>query len=173
MTTKAKALIAVVLSAFLFGVGWVSQGWRLSGQHAQELAQRDRQALVLAEAIKQAGIAANNAISDADKRAWKGLEDDKKELARLRGCVAAGTCGVRLITKYVRDGPSDSSPGSVGHDTVELDTDVQHRVLDHREAISEDQRKIEYLQDYALQCWRATQLESSGTPTVVISNPSR
>jgi len=157
MTSTAKALIAALVAAFLFGAGWLTNGWRLSGQHAQELAERDRQALNVAEGIKQAGIAANNAISDADKRAWKGLEDDKEELNRLRGCVADRTCGVRLITKYVPTGggASDSSPGSVGHDTIEIDPDVQRRVLDHREAISEDQRKIEYLQNYSEVCWHA------------------
>lgn len=157
MTAKSKLILAAILAGFLFGAGWQVNGWRLDGQHAAELAQRDQQALEVAEAIKQAGIEANNAISTADAKAWKGLEDDKKELGRLRGCVAAGTCGVRLITKYV---PADSGAvapgaGSVGHDTVELDPDVQRRVLDHREAIGEDAAKIDYLQDYAAQCWRA------------------
>ena len=158
MTAKAKLILAAILAVFLFGAGWQVNGWRLDGQHAAELAQRDRQALEVAEAIKQAGIEANNAISAADARAWKGLEDDKKELGRLRGCVADRTCGVRLITKYVPtdSGASDSSPGSVGHDTIEIDPDVQRRVLDHREAIGEDAAKLEYLQGYARQCWRAT-----------------
>ena len=155
--TKALIVLALVAIVFIAGVagGWIVQGWRLSGQHAQDLAKRDRQALEVAEAIKQAGIEANNAISAADARAWKGLEDDKKELSRLRGCVADRTCGVRLITKYVPagGGVSDSSPGSVGHDTIEIDPDVQRRVLDHREAIGEDTAKLEYLQAYAQQCW--------------------
>lgn len=155
--TKAKLIWAALAAAFLFGAGWVAQGWRLSGQHAQELAERDQQALAVAEAIKQAGIEANNAISAADARAWKGLEDDKKELERLRGCVAAGTCGVRLITKYLpTDGrASDSSASSVVHDTVGLEAEVQRRVLDLRGSIEEDRRKIEYLQEYARQCWAA------------------
>lgn len=159
MLDRAKALMAVALLGAAFVLGWLVNGWRLTGQHALELAQRDQEALALAEASKQAGIEANNAISAADARAWKGLEDDKKELGRLRGCVAAGTCGVRLITKYVPTGgrASDSSPGSVGHDTLEIDPDVQRRVLDHREAIGEDAAKIDYLQDYAVQCWRAMQ----------------
>lgn len=158
--TKAKLIWAALAAAFLFGAGWVVQGWRLSGQHAQELAKRDREALAMAEAVKQIGIETNNTISAADAAAWKGLEDDKKELDRLRGCVAAGTCGVRLITKYVPtdSGGSDSSPGSVGHDTAGLDAEVQRRVLDLREAISADQRKIAYLQSYAVQCWRGSNL---------------
>lgn len=154
-----KALVMFALTAIVFYAGWLVNGWRLDGQHAAELAQRDRQALEVAEAIQQAGIEANNAISAADARAWKGLEDDKKELRRLRGCVADGTCGVRLITKYVPadSGASDSSPGSVGDDATDLSADVQRRVLDHREAIGEDAAKIDYLQDYAAQCWRSTQ----------------
>ena len=151
-----KALVMFALIAIVFYTGWQVNGWRLDGQHAAELAQRDRQALEVAEAIKQAGIEANNAISAADVRAWKGLEDDKKELRRLRGCVADGTCGVHLIAGESGHGPSDPGAGSVGHDTVELDSDVQRRVLDHREAIGEDARKLEYLQAYARQCWRAT-----------------
>ena len=152
---KVWPWLILIVCALGSAGGWVVQGWRLSGQHAQELAARDRQALELAEAIEQAGIEANNAISAADARAWKGLEDDKKELGRLRGCVAAGTCGVRLITKYVPTGGgvSDSSPGSVGDDTLEIDPDVQRRVLDHREAIGEDAAQLEYLQAYAQQCW--------------------
>ncbi|QXW19636.1 lysis protein [Comamonas aquatica] len=158
MLDRTKALISLALVAIVFGAGWAVQGWRLSGQHAQELAKRDRQALEVAEAIKQAGIEANNAISAADARAWKGLEDDKKELGRLRGCVADRTCGVHLITKYVPagGGVSDSSPGSVGHDTIEIDPDVQRRVLDHQESIGEDAAKLEYLQAYAQQCWLVT-----------------
>ena len=164
---STRALVAAVGAALIFGAGWTAKGWRLDGQHATELAQRDRDALALADAIKQAGIAANNAISAADARAWKGLEDDKKELGRLRGCVADRTCGVRLITKYVPTdgGASDSSPSSVGHDTVALDADVQRRVLDHREAIREDAAKLSYLQDYARQCWQATSAGSATSDT--------
>lgn len=156
---SARALVATVGAAFVFGAGWVANGWRLDGQHAAELAQRDRQALSVAEQVMAIGRAANAAISTADAKAWKGLEDDKKELRRLRGCVADGTCGVRLIAAQSGHGPSDPGAGSVGHDTVELNPDVQRRVLDHREAIGEDARKIEYLQAYAAQCWRGTQTE--------------
>ncbi len=84
---KVWPWLILIVCALGSAGGWVVQGWRLSGQHAQELAARDRQALEVAEAIKQAGIEANNAISAADARAWKGLENDKKELGRLRGCV--------------------------------------------------------------------------------------
>lgn len=148
-----KALAVLALIAIVFYAGWLVNGWRLDGQHAAELAQRDRQALEVAEQVMAIGRAANAAISTADAKAWKGLEDDKKELRRLRSCVADGTCGVRLIPAQSGHGSSAPGAGSVGHDTVELDPDVQRRVLDHREAIGEDAAKLEYLQDYARQCW--------------------
>jgi hypothetical protein len=159
MLDKAKLLGIALGAALAFGAGWQVNGWRLDGQHAAELAQRDQQALAVAEQVMAIGRAANAAISTADAKAWKGLEDDKKELRRLRGCVADGTCGVRLIAKYVPadSGAGDPGAGSVGHDTIEIDPDVQRRVLDHREAIGEDAAKIDYLQDYAVQCWRSTQ----------------
>ena len=152
---SARALAAAVGTALVFGAGWVANGWRLDGQHVAELAQRDRHALAVAEQVMAIGRAANAAISTADAKAWKGLEDDKKELRRLRGCVADGTCGVRLIAGEGRHRPSDPGASSLGHDTFELDPDVQRRVLDHREAIGEDARKLEYLRAYAEQCWRA------------------
>ena len=155
MLDKAKLLGIALGAALAFGTGWLVNGWRLDGQHAAELAQRDRQALAVAEQVMAIGRAANAAISTADAKAWKGLEDDKKELRRLRGCVADGTCGVRLIAGESGHGPSDPGAGSVGHDTVELDPDVQRRVLDHREAIGEDVKKLEYLQTYAEQCWQS------------------
>ena len=39
----------------------------------------------------------------------------------------------------------------LGDDTVELDSDVQRRALDHREAIA----KLSFLQAYARQCFKA------------------
>ena len=156
MLDKAKLLALATGAVLAFGGGWLVNGWRLQGQHSAEMARRDQQNLVVAEQVMAIGREANAAISTADAKAWKGLEDEKKELRRLRGCVADGTCGVRLITADSDKGSRDPGTSSMGHDTVELDPDVQRRVLVHREAIGEDARKLEYLQAYALQCWRAT-----------------
>lgn len=164
MSDRIKTLTVLALLAIAFAGGWLVQGWRMSSQIADLKREHSEQALAMADAAKQIGIKANAAISEADRRAWKGLENDKAELRRLRGCVADGTCGVQLITKYV-DRPigtgGDSSTSSVGHDTVALDPDVQRRVLDLREAIDEDRRKIEYLQDYAREVWEALQKASA------------
>ncbi len=158
---KTQAIAAAVGAGLIFGAGWAANGWRLSDQHSAELAERDRQELVVAQQVMEIGRKANNAISQADTKAWKGLEDDKKELRRLRGCVADGTCGVRLITAEGSHGPGNPGSSRVGHDTVALDSDVQRRVLDHREAIGEDDAKLKYLQDYATQCLGATQVRSA------------
>lgn len=135
--------------------GWVTNGWRLSAQHSAELAERDRKDLTIAQQVMEIGRQANSAISQADTKAWKELEDDKKELRRLRGCVADGTCGVRLITAEGSHGTGNPGSTSVGHDTAALDADVQRRVLDHREAIGEDAAKLSFLQAYARQCFKA------------------
>ena len=155
MLDRTKALIVLALVAIVFWAGWAANGRRLSDQHSAELAERDRKDLTIAQQVMEIGRQANNAISQADTKAWKGLEDDKKELRRLRGCVADGTCGVRLITAEGRGGTSDPGSSSVGHDTVALDSDLQRRVLDHREAIGEDDSKINFLQAYAMQCWQS------------------
>lgn len=155
MLDRTKPLIVLALVAIVFGAGWAVQGWRLSGQHAQELAKRDRQLLDMAEASKQIGIEANKAISAAATKAWKGLEDDRKELNRLRGCVADGTCGVRIITAPGSGFDSTASAGGLGNDTIDLSADLQRRILDLRESIGQDAAKIEYLQSYALQCLKA------------------
>lgn len=156
---STRTLVLVVGGALMFGAGWAANGWRLFAQHAEEQALRDRQSLTVAQQVMEIGRQANHAISAADTAAWKGLEDDKKELGRLRSCVAAGTCGVRLITKYVPadNGDRASSSSSLGNDTAPLNADVQRRVLDHRAAIGEDAAKIDYLQAYATKCWGATQ----------------
>ena len=155
---KTQTIAATVGAALLFGAGWATNGWRLSAQHSDDLAERDRADLTMAQQVMAIGQAANNAISQADTKAWKGLEDDKKELRRLRGCVADGTCGVRLITAEGSHGPGNPGSSNMGNDTVALNSDVQRRVLDHREAIGEDAAKLSYLQELARQCWRATQV---------------
>lgn len=94
-------------------------------------------------------------VSAAATKAWKGLEDDRKELNRLRGCVADGTCGVRIITAPGSGFDSTASAGGLGNDTIDLSADLQRRILDLRESIGQDAAKIEYLQSYALQCLKA------------------
>lgn len=75
---------------------------------------------------------------------------------KVRDCVRAGTCGVRIVTRYVDQSGSARSAGAVtsgvGDDAITLDAGVSERALDLRDAIAEDQAKLEYLQQYADQC---------------------
>lgn len=94
----------------------------------------------------------------SDAKHTKELADEKAETQRLRDCVRAGTCGVRIVTRYV-DQPvdawsADAATGSVGSDAVALDGPVSERVLDLRDSIAEDAAKLGYLQEYAAQCPR-------------------
>lgn len=156
MSNTAKAIAAAVLAAFLFGSGWLVNGWRLTGQHAQELAQRDQQALALAEASKQIGIRANEIIAAADAKGVKGIADAKAETERMRRCIAAGTCGVWIKSSAADGGvPGDSTPSSLGNAASGITGEAVGRVLDLWDAVDADAAKLDYLQTYADQCWRA------------------
>lgn len=71
------------------------------------------------------------------REARKGLEDAKKEPHSLRGCVADGSCGVRLIASESRRGPSIQARAAWAMTPL----NGQRCVLDHREVIGEDVKK--------------------------------
>lgn len=156
MLIQAKALILLGLVAIVFGGGWTVNGWRLSGQHAQELAKRDREALAMAEAVKEIGIRSNEIISQADAKGVKGIQDAKAETARLRKCIADGSCSVRLKT----DNPEQQSASldaasSLGNAASGISPSTAGRVLNLWDAVESDAAKLGYLQAYADTCYRA------------------
>ena len=156
MTAKSKLILAAILAGFLFGAGWQVNGWRLDGRHAAELAQRDRMALAMAEASKQIGIRANEIIAAADAKGVKGIADAKAETERMRRCIAAGTCGVWIKSSAADGGvPGDSTPSSLGNAASGITGEAAGRVLDLWDAVDADAAKLDYLQTYADQCWRA------------------
>ena len=166
MTAYAKTLIAAALLALGLAVGWTAQGWRknaelaeLRQERATELRQIAEKTAATVTAVRVAEKAANDAISAADKKSTERIAKNDEETSRLRECVRLGTCGVRIVTRVVREsggsGAADSSPGSVGHAAVELDQDVQQRVLDLRESVQLDTEKLDYLQRYAEACHKA------------------
>ena len=166
MTTYAKAIIAAILFALGLATGWAVNGWRkdadladVKRQHAEVLAGIARKATDTVAAVRALEQAANAAISTADKSATERIAKNEEETSRLRECVRLGTCGVRIVTRVVREsggsGAADSSASSVGDAAVELDQDVQQRVLDLRESIQLDAEKLDYLQRYAETCHKA------------------
>ena len=165
MTAYAKAIIAAILFALGLATGWAVNGWRTGAeladvkrQHAEVLAGIARKTTDAVTAVRKLEQAANSAISTADKSATERIAKNEEETSRLRECVRLGTCGVRIVTRVVREsgggGAADSTTGSVGDAAVELDREAASRVLDLRESVQLDAEKLDYLQRYAETCWR-------------------
>ena len=166
MTAYAKAILAAVLFALSLAAGWAVNGWRkdadladVKRQHAEVLAGIARKTTDAVTAVRKLEQAANAAISTADKTATERIAKNEKETSRLRECVRLGTCGVRIVTRVVREsssaGPAVSSASSVGDAAIELDREAASRVLDLRESVQLDAEKLDYLQRYAEICRKA------------------
>ena len=165
MTTGV--ILRILVCFALFATGWMVNGWRAGAElatvrqkHAEVLHDIANKTTETVHAVARASQAANAAITAADQKSIERIAKNDEENSRLRACVAAGTCGVRIITKSavcssVGSGPADSSASSVGDAAVELDREAASRVLDLRESVQLDAEKLTYLQRYAETCWRA------------------
>ena len=159
---------AALLAAAIAGAcAWYAQGWRMGEQlagvkasHAETMqAIADKTAKARA-AVARYELAANAQLADKDAQHYQELTHAKTETDRLRACVAAGACGVRIITRSTAcaaggDVPQDAGAGGVGDGAVALDADTAGRVLDLRESVQSDAAKLAYLREYASACWRA------------------
>ena len=163
MTEQIKAALLGLLLVLAFGCGWAVKDWKAQAQiasikteHATVLQQLSEKTAAAAGAVRRAEQLASLAIAAADSKFTGELADAKLETQKLRECVRTGTCGVRIKTVYASDsgsaGAADTATGSVGNDSVALDAGVSERVLDLRDAISEDAAKLGYLREYAEQC---------------------
>ncbi|MBV7418436.1 lysis system i-spanin subunit Rz [Comamonas sp. CMM03] len=166
MTGRGKTILATLVLAGAFASGWVAQGWRsdaalaqLRQGHVGVLADIATKTRAAADAVRAYERQAGLALASADKKSTEDLKNAKAETQRMRDCVRAGTCGVRIVTRYVDQpsgaGGADAGAGGVGNDAITLDAGVSERVLDLRDAIAEDAAKLGYLQRYAEQCQRA------------------
>lgn len=166
MTGRGKTILAALVLAGAFAAGWTAQGWRsdaalalLRQDHAGVLADIAIKTRAAADAVRAYERQAGLALAAADKKSTEDLNNAKAETQRLRDCVRAGTCGVRIVTRYVDHsggaGATDVAPGGLGDDAITLGAGVSERVLDLRDAIAEDAAKIDYLQRYAEQCQQA------------------
>ena len=159
---------AALLAAAIAGAGaWTAQGWRYGAQlaslkatHAETLqAIADKTAKARA-AVARYELAANAQLADKDAQHYQELTHAQSETDRLRACVAAGACGVRIITRTAACAaggamPQDAGAGGVGDGSVALDDAAANRVLDLRESVQSDAAKLAYLREYAQACWRA------------------
>jgi len=166
MTARGKTILAALVLASAFAAGWTTQGWRADAavaqlrlDHAGVLADIATKTRVAADAVRAYEQRAALALAAADKKSTEELNHAKAETQRMRDCVRAGTCGVRIVTRYVDHsggpGATDAAAGGLGDDAITLGAGVSERVLDLRDAIAEDAAKIDYLQQYAEQCQRA------------------
>lgn len=166
MTARGKTMLTALAMAGAFAAGWVIQGWRADASlaqarqnHAGVLADIATKTRVAADAVRAYERQAGAALAAAEKKSTEDLNNAKAETQRLRDCVRAGTCGVRIVPRYVNPssgaGRPDAAGSSVGDDAITLDAGVSERVLDLRDAIAEDAAKIDYLQQYVEQCERS------------------
>ena len=158
---------ALLAGALAFAGAWQIQAWRMGEQlagvkasHAQTMQAIADKTAKASEAVRkyEAGVA--DQLADKDVQHYQELTHAQSETARMRACIAAGTCGVRIITRSTAcaaggDVPQDAGPGSVGDGAIDLDDDTAGRVLDLRESVQADAAKLAYLQEYAKSCYRA------------------
>ena len=159
---------AALLAAAIAGAcAWYAQGWRMGEQlagvkasHAETMqAIADKTAKARA-AVARYELAANAQLADKDAQHYQELTHAQSETARMRACVAAGTCGVRIITRSTACAaggavPQDAGAGGMGDGAVALDGEAAGRVLDLRESVAADAAKLAYLREYATSCYRA------------------
>lgn len=159
---------AALLAGAIAGVcAWHAQGWRMGEQlaglkatHADTLRSIADKTAKASEAVRkyEAGVA--DQLADKDVQHYQELTHAQSETARMRACIAAGTCGVRIITRTTACAaggavPQDAGAGSVGDGAVALDGDTAGRVLNLRESVQSDAAKLAYLREYASACWRS------------------
>ena len=158
---------ALLAGALAFAGAWQVQAWRMGEQlaslkagHAETLREIADKTAKASEAVRkyEAGVA--DRLADKDATHYKELTHAKSESDRLRACVAAGACGVRIITRSASCAaggavPQDAGAGGVGDGAIGLDDDTAGRVLDLRESVQSDAAKLAYLREYAQACYRA------------------
>ena len=158
---------ALLAGALAFAGAWQAQGWRYGAQlsnlkatHAETLREIASKTAKASEAVRKYETGVADQLADKDAAHYKELTNAQSETARLRACVAAGACGVRIITRTAACAaggavPQDAGAGGMGDGAIALDPATAGRVLDLRESVQSDAVKLAYLRDYAQACWRA------------------
>ncbi len=159
---------AALLAGAIAGVcAWHAQGWRMGEQlaglkagHAQTLQAIANKTAQARDAVARYEADVHTRLADKDTQHYKELTHAKSESDRLRACISAGTCGVRIITRTTACAaggavPQDAGAGGVGDGAIALDDAAANRVLDLRESVQSDAAKLAYLREYAKSCYRA------------------
>lgn len=116
----------------------------------RDLAKSDSKARDDAEELRKAKA---GAVAAVDERTQKELTDARKENDRLRAAVRVSADSLRIVGAYCPSTsnpvPASTSASSVGDAAAATTPELRERVLDHREALIEAEKQIEYLQGYA------------------------
>jgi prophage endopeptidase len=161
------AIAALVGAAVAAIAAWNVQAWRYDAQiatlktrHVETLQTISGKTAKAYDAVVKYEVQVQQDLAAKDVQHREELTHAKTETDRLRACVRAGTCGVRIVTTAVPSaracaGPEDAAAAGVGNGAVELDAAAAERVLDLRDSVHADAAKLAYLRDYARTCYRA------------------
>lgn len=147
MYLRLGGLILALAGAF--AAGWAGNGWRLNSEH-------DRQAL---ETAKQAARQLDAMTADRDAKAAELARSNDKHLAelkgaqnetnRLRDCLRAGTCGLRIAATCTPTQSPDvaPAPGVDSGTRAVLTPDAESAYFALRDGIGRTETKLAACQD--------------------------
>lgn len=131
--------------AAAFAAGWAANGWRLGANHAAEALARSQATVRWMEAADAERLALQTKLTASDDAAAAKLRSAQDETNRLRDCLRAGTCGLRVNVAAPRcpDLP-EAAPGA-GVDSAagaRLDPDAESAYFALRDGIDRVQAKL-------------------------------
>lgn len=159
MIPSPRLLIAAGALTVAFLAGWWTNGTRWearTSQEARERAESGRQAAIRAAAMQRELSDARDVLAArlqlSDDQHAKALETAQHETNRLRDCVAAGTCGLRVLARCPAPGVPEpaSSASSAGVDPgtgAELDGAAGPAYFALRDGIDQAAAKLSACQE--------------------------
>ena len=143
-----------------FGLGFGAKQLQANAQlstvraeHAQEKSAAYRTALAAQQQLDAERGRKVEAVAAIDTEQTKLLGKDREDLERLRACVAAGTCGVRIVgakcPASAGSVPTIASGAGMGVGaSPELDADARQTYFTLREGIAVKERQLAACQQY-------------------------
>jgi len=148
---QAKAIVALVAAALLFGAGWMVRGWRADAAISTITADYDRRAVDASEKARQAEERMRGKVAELDQL-QKDIEHAKAENASLRADLASGNKRVLVRASCPASGGVPETSGAARVDDAagyaELDGKVAERLFGIAGDGDSEIRKLNALQQY-------------------------